>query len=47
MFEKLTAPEDYVELTAATGAQLHCSSMAPRQHCEVVFDWLEGKLSGS
>ncbi|MEU1201163.1 hypothetical protein ABZ446_33770 [Streptomyces sp. NPDC005813] len=47
MFEKLTAPKDYVKLTAATGAQLHCSPMAPQQHCEVVFDWLEGKLSGS
>ncbi|WP_405843538.1 alpha/beta hydrolase [Streptomyces platensis] len=47
MFEKLTAPKDYVKLTAATGAQLHCSPMAPQQHCEVVFDWLDEKLSGS
>ncbi|MER5177883.1 alpha/beta fold hydrolase [Streptomyces sp. NPDC002896] len=47
LFDKLTAPKDYVKLTAATGAQLHCSPMAPQQHCEVVFDWLQEKLSGS
>lgn len=47
MFDKLTAPKDYVKLTTATGAQLHCSPMAPQQHCEVVFDWLQEKLSGS
>ncbi|MEW1750823.1 alpha/beta hydrolase family protein [Streptomyces angustmyceticus] len=47
MFDKLTAPKDYVKLTAATGAQLHCSPMAPQQHCEVVFDWLQEKLPGS
>ncbi|MEU7429947.1 alpha/beta fold hydrolase [Streptomyces sioyaensis] len=47
MYAKLTAPKDYVKLTAATGAQLHCSPMAPQQHCEVVFDWLQEKLSGS
>ncbi|MGW2916860.1 alpha/beta hydrolase family protein [Streptomyces angustmyceticus] len=46
MFDKLTAPKDYVKLTAATGAQLHCSPMAPQQHCEVVFDWLQEKLPG-
>lgn len=46
MFDKLTAPKDYVKLTAATGAQMHCSPMAPQQHCEVVFDWLQEKLSG-
>lgn len=45
MFDRLTAPKDYVKLTAATGAQLHCSPMAPQQHCEVVFDWLQEKLS--
>ncbi|MEU8567610.1 acyl-CoA thioester hydrolase/BAAT C-terminal domain-containing protein [Streptomyces pathocidini] len=44
MYEKLTAPKDYVKLTAATGAQLHCSPMAPQQHCEVVFDWLQETL---
>ncbi|MFF1557041.1 alpha/beta hydrolase family protein [Streptomyces sp. NPDC058279] len=47
MFDKLTAPKDYVKLTAATGAQLHCSPMAPQQHCDVVFDWLREKLPGS
>ncbi|GGN79398.1 hypothetical dipeptidyl aminopeptidase/ acylaminoacyl-peptidase related protein [Streptomyces albiflavescens] len=46
MFDKLTAPKDYVKLTRATGAQLHCSPMAPQQHCEVVFDWLQEKLRG-
>ncbi|MEU2284594.1 alpha/beta hydrolase [Streptomyces sp. NPDC013178] len=46
MFDKLTAPKEYVKLTAATGAQLHCSPMAPRQHCEVVFDWLQETLQG-
>ncbi|MGW1881135.1 alpha/beta hydrolase family protein [Streptomyces sp. NPDC001970] len=46
MFDKLTSPKDYVKLTAATGAQLHCSPMAPQQHCEVVFDWLDETLSG-
>ncbi|MEU8585575.1 alpha/beta hydrolase [Streptomyces sp. NPDC048664] len=40
LYDELTAPKRYVKLTAATGAQLHCSPMAPRQHCEVVFDWL-------
>ncbi len=47
MFDKLKAPKDYVKLSAATGAQLHCSPMAPQQHCEVVFDWLQERLSGS
>lgn len=47
MFDKLTAPKDYVKLTTATGAQLHCSPMAPQQHCDVVFDWLQEKLPGS
>ncbi|MFE3147268.1 alpha/beta hydrolase family protein [Streptomyces sp. NPDC059218] len=46
MFDRLTAPKDYVKLTAATGAQLHCSPMAPQQHCDVVFDWLQEKLPG-
>ncbi|WP_406327664.1 acetylxylan esterase [Streptomyces sp. NBC_01617] len=46
MFDKLTSPKDYLKLTAATGAQLHCSPMAPQQHCEVVFDWLQETLPG-
>ncbi|GEC06559.1 dipeptidyl aminopeptidase [Streptomyces spinoverrucosus] len=45
MFERLTSPKDYVKLTAATGAQLHCSPMAPQQHSEVVFDWLNETLA--
>ncbi|WUD77681.1 alpha/beta fold hydrolase [Streptomyces sp. NBC_00510] len=45
LYDGLTAPKDYVKLTAATGAQLHCSPMAPQQHCEVVFDWLQDRLS--
>lgn len=44
MFDLLTAPKDYVKLTRAEGAQLHCSPMAPQVHCEVVFDWLEETL---
>ncbi|MFI9045956.1 alpha/beta hydrolase family protein [Streptomyces sp. NPDC053427] len=44
MFDKLTSPKDYVKLTAATGAQLHCSPMAPQQHSDVVFDWLQETL---
>ncbi|MFD5426882.1 alpha/beta hydrolase family protein [Streptomyces sp. NPDC127084] len=47
MYEKLTAPKDYVKLTRAEGAQLHCSPMAPQLHCEVVFDWLGETLSVS
>ncbi|MDL2077773.1 alpha/beta hydrolase [Streptomyces sp. GXMU-J15] len=44
MYELLRTRKDYIKLTAATGAQLHCSPMAPQQHCEVVFDWLEDTL---
>lgn len=47
MYDKLTAPKDYLKLTAAQGAQLHCSPMAPQLHCEVVFDWLQQTLPGS
>ncbi|MFJ9417688.1 alpha/beta hydrolase family protein [Streptomyces sp. NPDC101227] len=46
MFDKLTSPKDYVKLTSATGAQLHCSPMAPQQHCDIVFDWLQETLPG-
>ena len=44
LYDLLRAPKDYVRLTAAEGAQLHCSPMAPQRHCEVVFDWLERVL---
>lgn len=44
MYEALNGPKDYVKLTAAEGAQLHCSPMAPQLHCEVVFDWLQQVL---
>ncbi|MFE3326148.1 alpha/beta hydrolase family protein [Streptomyces sp. NPDC059176] len=44
LFDKLTSPKDYVKLTTAEGAQLHCSPMAPQLHCEVVFDWLQETL---
>lgn len=44
MYEALRGPKDYVKLTAAEGAQLHCSPMAPQVHCEVVFDWLQQVL---
>ncbi|WP_405452712.1 alpha/beta hydrolase family protein [Streptomyces erythrochromogenes] len=44
MYELLRTRREYVKLTKATGAQLHCSPMAPQQHCEVVFDWLADVL---
>ncbi|MFF5447203.1 alpha/beta hydrolase family protein [Streptomyces sp. NPDC012888] len=47
MYDALTSPKDYMRLTAAQGAQLHCSPMAPQLHCEVVFDWLQATLPGS
>ncbi|MFC8225398.1 hypothetical protein [Streptomyces sp. NPDC057287] len=43
-FELLRTRKEYRLMHAATGAQLHCSPMAPQQHCEVVFDWLEDTL---
>ncbi|GAB3105760.1 alpha/beta hydrolase [Streptomyces calidiresistens] len=46
MYDALTSPKDYVRLTAAQGAQLHCSPMAPQLHCEVVFDWLQDTVKG-
>lgn len=44
MYDLLRSRREYVKLTGATGAQLHCSPMAPRQHCDVVFDWLADVL---
>ncbi|MEV0371190.1 alpha/beta hydrolase [Streptomyces sp. NPDC050636] len=44
LYKLLRAPKEYVKLTAAEGAQLHCSPMAPQRHCEVVFDWLADVL---
>ncbi|MEU3155615.1 alpha/beta hydrolase family protein, partial [Streptomyces griseus] len=44
LYDALRTRKDYTKLTAATGAQLHCSPMAPQQHNEVVFDWLEDTL---
>ncbi|MFI2636574.1 alpha/beta hydrolase family protein [Streptomyces collinus] len=46
MYNLLRTRRDYVKLTKATGAQLHCSPMAPQQHCDVVFDWLADVLRG-
>ncbi|RSS81845.1 S9 family peptidase [Streptomyces sp. WAC06614] len=46
MYDALTSPKDFLKLTAAQGAQLHCSPMAPQLHCEVVFDWLDEVLPG-
>ncbi|MFD5638375.1 alpha/beta hydrolase family protein [Streptomyces sp. NPDC127077] len=43
-FELLRTRKEFRLMRAATGAQLHCSPMAPQQHCEVVFDWLEDTL---
>ncbi|MFE9933001.1 alpha/beta hydrolase family protein [Streptomyces sp. NPDC005533] len=44
MYDLLTSRKEYVKMKEATGAQLHCSPMAPQQHCEVVFDWLADVL---
>ncbi|MFI8277951.1 alpha/beta hydrolase family protein [Streptomyces sp. NPDC085929] len=44
MYDLLRSKREYVKLTQATGAQLHCSPMAPQQHCDVVFDWLADVL---
>lgn len=44
MYDLLRTRREYVKLTTATGAQLHCSPMAPQQHCDVVFDWLASVL---
>ncbi|MGW6685157.1 alpha/beta hydrolase family protein [Streptomyces sp. NPDC054961] len=44
MYDLLRSRRAYVKLTGATGAQLHCSPMAPQQHCDVVFDWLADVL---
>ncbi|WP_330299981.1 alpha/beta hydrolase family protein [Streptomyces sp. NBC_00503] len=44
MYDLLRSRREYVKLTEATGAQLHCSPMAPQQHCDVVFDWLADVL---
>lgn len=41
MYDLLRSPKDYVNMSRADGAQLHCSPMAPQRYCEVVFDWLE------
>ncbi|MHB1138339.1 MAG: alpha/beta hydrolase family protein [Microthrixaceae bacterium] len=39
-----TEHKEFVRLTAAQGAQWHCSPLAPRVHNEVVFDWLQRTL---
>ncbi|MFJ9818324.1 alpha/beta hydrolase family protein [Streptomyces sp. NPDC101151] len=44
MYDLLGSRREYFRFTAATGAQLHCSPMAPQQHCEKVFDWLGSVL---
>ncbi|MET9601954.1 CocE/NonD family hydrolase [Streptomyces sp. NPDC006459] len=44
MYDLLRTRREYVKMTEATGAQLHCSPMAPQQHCDVVFDWLADVL---
>ncbi|MGE7387230.1 alpha/beta hydrolase family protein [Streptomyces sp. NPDC004126] len=45
MYDLLRGRRDYVKMTQATGAQLHCSPMAPQQHCDIVFDWLADVLA--
>jgi hypothetical protein len=44
LYSLIKSPKDYVTLTAAEGANLHCSPMAPQRHNEVIFDWLESTL---
>ncbi|WP_330457738.1 alpha/beta fold hydrolase [Streptomyces sp. NBC_00820] len=44
MYDLLRSRREYFRFTAATGAQLHCSPMAPQQHCDKVFDWLGSVL---
>ncbi|MGW1000698.1 alpha/beta hydrolase family protein [Streptomyces sp. NPDC002520] len=44
MYDLLGTRRDYFRFTTATGAQLHCSPMAPQQHCDRVFDWLRSAL---
>ncbi|MGP3947578.1 alpha/beta hydrolase family protein [Streptomyces sp. 7N604] len=44
LYDLLRSPKKYIKLTAAQGAQLHCSPMAPQTHCETVFDWLDRTL---
>jgi hypothetical protein len=41
LYDLLQAPKVFTTLTAAEGAQLHCSPMAPQRQAEVVFDYLE------
>jgi hypothetical protein len=45
LYGLLTAPKDYVKMTVAEGAQLHCSPMAPQVHNNVVFSWLEATVT--
>lgn len=47
MFNLLTCPKDFVTMTAAEGANFHCSPMAPRRHNEVVFNWLDQTVGGA
>ncbi|MFE5481007.1 hypothetical protein [Streptomyces sp. NPDC056527] len=48
MFDKLTGASRFLaKFDATTGGQLHCSPMAPQQHCDLVFDWLQDELSGN
>src|SRR3954470_24701778 len=45
LFDRLKVKKTHVTLTAAEGAQLHCSPMAPQRQSEVVFDFLEDALN--
>ncbi|WP_256105768.1 S9 family peptidase [Streptomyces sp. ODS05-4] len=46
LYDLIRSDKDYVEMTRAQGAQLHCSPMAPQYYCETVFDWLQQKVRG-
>ncbi|QMU80329.1 alpha/beta hydrolase [Streptacidiphilus sp. PB12-B1b] len=44
LFDLLRSRKEYVRMTRAEGAQLHCSPMAPQHYCETIFDWLDETL---
>lgn len=46
LFDLLTCPKDLVRMTAADGAQLHCSPLAPQHHADVVLSWLGDTVGG-
>jgi pimeloyl-ACP methyl ester carboxylesterase len=45
LYSALRCPKDLVTLTVAEGAEYHCAPMAPQRRNQVVFDWLDRKLT--